>query len=292
MSELIVTTIIIILGGICLLLPLWILRFFAWLLAIFFQYIVRFRRRILNKNLKIVFADTMSPQEKKKFIKKVYYHLSLIIFESLRAIFMSKKRLRKYIHLDSSIENILLDSQKGVVFAAHLGNWEYALIGLEVYNIKNFIVLKKVKRINGNFLIKYLRKRKKGESFIKGDDKKSLWTISKQLKKCFIMLIMDQKSLGKEGAEVNIFGKLTSIYKFPYVLASKNNSPTYFIYSFRNEDMTTHTMYMEKIKLKENKENNQEIASENRKIVARVFEKNLKKQPEQWLWLHDFWSQK
>ena len=76
-------------------------------------------------------------------------------------MFMSQKRLKKNIKLDKSMEEILAESRNGVFFSAHLGNWEYLLIGLEIYDIKSSVVLKKVKRINDNFLIKYLRKRKK-----------------------------------------------------------------------------------------------------------------------------------
>ena len=103
---------------------------------------------------------------------------------------------------------------------------------------------------------------------------------------------MDQKSVAREGAEVNVFGKVVSTYKFPYVLVSKSTVPVYFVYGARNEDMTTHTIYGQKMELKENKKNNQEITRENREIVARKFESILKRNPEQWLWLHDLWNQR
>ncbi len=94
----------------------------AWVLS-GIAYHLRFRRRIVSKNLNIAFGDTITPMQRQNMARQCYYHFTLTALETLRSQYLD-------IAADITLQNAdyirqALREQNGVyILCMHMGNWE------------------------------------------------------------------------------------------------------------------------------------------------------------------------
>lgn|SRR5574344_2893576 len=96
-------------------------------LSIIVQYILRYRRSVIRKNLRNSF-----PNKDKAFYRKIekrfYLHLCDCAVETLKLLHISDDELKKRILVKGSefIETIASDGRPIITFLGHYGNWEWA----------------------------------------------------------------------------------------------------------------------------------------------------------------------
>ena len=70
------------------LLPMWALHLLSDLLWPFIYHVVKYRRGVVETNLRNAFPEK-SPEERKRIAKRFYRHLTDLIVETLKAMHMS-----------------------------------------------------------------------------------------------------------------------------------------------------------------------------------------------------------
>lgn len=260
------------------LLPFSIIVYLTRFLSSFF-FICGVRKKVISKNLNIVFGDTKEKEEKKALMKKIYFHIILVFFECLRSIFMTKKTLKKYVHIDKEALKVFKRDENGIILYLHMGNWEFGSFAFAFNNIDIGVLVKRIKNIDMLFLQKYLRRIAKEKCFIKGEPHLAS-KIIRFIKKSFLVTVIDQSATKIQGVPFKIFSQEAFVYHFPYTLAKKNKVPIYFTYMVRDKDLKNHSLKIVSLK------------NVDMKIVYKKFEEILLKYPEQWFWMHDFWKKR
>ena len=108
-------------------LPFWMLYGISDLMYFFMYYIIRYRRDVVNQNLRNSFPDK-TPDELNKISKKYYQYLCDMTLESLKKLTMTKKQILKHCEFnETSVLKKLFDENKSVILLmGHYGNWEWA----------------------------------------------------------------------------------------------------------------------------------------------------------------------
>lgn len=107
------------------LLPMWALHLLSDLLWPFLYHVVRYRRRVVETNLRNAFPEK-GPEEREKIARRFYRHLTDMIVETLKAMHMNSEQIRKRFFVpDTSITDRFFSEGRDVVaLASHYNNWE------------------------------------------------------------------------------------------------------------------------------------------------------------------------
>lgn len=142
-------------------LPFRVLYFFSDIIFILVYRVVRYRRKVVYKNIKIVFPEK-TKKEIKRIEKKFYHHFIDIFVEMIKFFTISRKELdKRYVYKNIEIFDDLHKEQKSVIIlASHHANWEW-IVGLNpsskfnryaVYQkIENKYVDNAIKKSRGRF---------------------------------------------------------------------------------------------------------------------------------------------
>ena len=109
--------------------PLPILYCFSWPLYIFLFYIIRFKRKIAEKNIDNSFPN-LNTAEKKTVLKKHYKNYSEVFFEIIHSIHMAPEKLLDHVSFENcdEIETYLQQDQTVLLTLAHQSNLEWAIL--------------------------------------------------------------------------------------------------------------------------------------------------------------------
>ncbi len=107
-------------------LPFWVIYRISDVLYFFTYYIIRYRKKIVFSNLKLVFPDK-SKQELTTIAKAFYLHFGDMLMESVKAFSMSNEdMLKRYHYKNPEIFQELFNKKKGVaLMGSHYANWEW-----------------------------------------------------------------------------------------------------------------------------------------------------------------------
>ncbi len=108
------------------LLPLRVLYLLSDILYFFAYRIVRYRKRVVRKNLKNSFP-AKTDSERKQMEKKFYHHLCDYFVETIKLLNMSEKEIRKrFVFRNPEIVNRLTqDGNSCLLSLGHYANWEW-----------------------------------------------------------------------------------------------------------------------------------------------------------------------
>lgn len=119
------------------LLPLSILYVLSDILFVLTYYVLRYRRKLVRRNLKDSFPEK-SKSDIIKIEKGFYSFLCDYIVESMKLLTISKKTLRRRMSFKGAeiVDEIIENGQSCAVYLGHYGNWEW-ITSLPLYVTKN-----------------------------------------------------------------------------------------------------------------------------------------------------------
>jgi len=108
------------------LLPMRVLFILSDLLCPVMYHLVRYRRKVVEKNLRNAFPEK-SPEERKKIEKKFYRHLTDMFFETLKAMHLTPEQMKRRFSVpDTSLTDRFYSEGRDVVaLGSHYNNWEW-----------------------------------------------------------------------------------------------------------------------------------------------------------------------
>lgn len=107
-------------------LPMCILYAFSTILSSILFYVIRYRRKVVHKNIKDSYPNK-SPRDRFIIERKFYLHFCDILMESVKYFSISEKELRKrlvYINTEQVAESCRNGKSAGI-FLGHYANWEW-----------------------------------------------------------------------------------------------------------------------------------------------------------------------
>lgn len=107
-------------------LPFGLLYFFSDIIAFLLYHVIRYRRKLVRKNLIDSFPDK-SVKEIKRIEKRYYRFVCDIMIETLKMLTISDKEMSKraIVKNAEAVNESLSKNQPAVVLLGHYGNWEW-----------------------------------------------------------------------------------------------------------------------------------------------------------------------
>tara|TARA_Y100001968_G_C19451980_1_gene769372 strand:+ start:6992 stop:7894 length:903 start_codon:yes stop_codon:yes gene_type:complete len=117
-------------------LPFWLFYFFSDLIYILVYYIIGYRKKTVEKNLKLAFPEK-SESELISIKKKFYHHMCDMFLEMIKTLTISEAELKKhFVFINPKDIETVNNLGKGVlVMCGHYASYEW-MISMELYGLK------------------------------------------------------------------------------------------------------------------------------------------------------------
>ncbi|NLZ95397.1 MAG: acetyltransferase [Bacteroidales bacterium] len=178
------------------LLPLRVLYVFADILYILTYYIVRYRRKLVRKNLTNSFPKK-TEQEIIKLEKQFYHHFCDYFFETIKLLHISDEEMRKRMefHGHEELAQVMKDNKSCALYMGHYGNWEWVTsIGLHLP--KEMVKAQIYQRISSKSfdeIFKKIRTRFNSLNIERKETMRSIIELRNEQKQVIIGFISDQR---------------------------------------------------------------------------------------------------
>lgn len=249
-------------------------------------YVVRYRRAIVQKNLRMAFPDK-TEAERKQIAKAFYHQFSYTIVESLYGYHVSQEEMRQRVVFEPMDEvNRLVDAAGGGIFMlAHMGNWEWQA------SVQNWVspgvtelnVYRQQKNKDIDALLLAIREKRGGACVEKKRILREMVRYRAAHQPVTIGLISDQKPRPEVTRTwVPFLHQETGFLDGGEMLGKKFGYPVFYAHITRTKRGYYHTRF---ILLSANPANTAE--GEITTAYAHALEQNIIEQPELWLWSHN-----
>lgn len=271
-------------------LPFRVLYLFSDMMYYPMYYLVRYRRKVVRKNLVNSFPEK-SIEEIKMIEHKFYRALCDYFVETMKLYRMSEEKVCKrikFVGLDK-INEAFERGQSIVAYAAHSFNWEYA-VALPLYLKYDNAVVAYIyhplrnKRFDDFF--KKIRCQYKADNIGMKVTLRKIVEYQKQKKQFIIGSIADQSPKWEAIHHwLTFLNQETPVFTGTEKIAAKTGSAVFFM---RFERVRRSKYIAEFIPMADNAAEVPELELTNK--YFEILEKCIKEHPEQWLWTHDRWK--
>ena len=267
--------------------PLRLARGIAVILSLIPAYVLKLRKKVALDNLQRAFPEK-EERELKRIYTRSWLHFLKVGAEMARLPRMNDRLIERWI--DSSELNVLKEELKGgkgvIVVSGHLGNWEWMGSAISkagcpvtcvITSQTNRLVERWINRMRESVGIEYVHRR----HAVRG--------VLSALKQNRAVVILCDQDAAEAGVFTSFFGRLASTPRGPALFSLKTGAPIVFTatprlssgkYRIVFEKMTPENL----TGIRENDELNI------MQMITSRLETEIRKSPEQWLWLHRRWK--
>ncbi len=268
-------------------LPLRVHHAFAdWLIYPLMMYVVRYRRRLVAKNLRQSFPDK-TEAERKQIARDFYRQFCYTIVETVYGYRMTDEEMRQRVVFEGMDEvNKLVDAAGGgLLMLAHFGNWEW-MASVQQWvspGVTELNVYRKLKSEAMDKLMLNIRSKRGGACVEKQRILRELVRYRAEKKPVTVGLLSDQKPRPEVTRTWTTFlNQETGFLDGAEVLGKKFGYPVFYLYITR-EDRGYYRVQMKTIAADPKNTAEGEITE----AYARILEQNIQEQPHLWLWTHN-----
>lgn len=269
------------------LMPFAVLELVSRFLALVLQYAIRYRRGVMEQNLKSCFPDLDSGQISET-IRLAYRNLASVLLESIKGLSLSGAEIRERNRMvDADLVDQYLDRGKSVIcVCGHYANWEWSVLGIGYrFPHKSIGIYKKINNPRVEAYIKGLRARSTMKLLTTHETRFMTEDIPKGR---LILLMSDQNpSNSRDAIWVNFFNRDTACLHGLEKYASQYDLPVIYMdmerlgparYRLRFSLLCEHPAQLEKGELTQ-------------MFMSRL-EETIRRYPPDWLWSHKRWKHK
>ncbi len=270
-------------------LPFPLLYFLSDVFSFLLYHVVRYRRKVVYKNLLRSFPEK-SKKQRYLIAHRFYRHLADLVLEVLKIKRMSIEDFRRRIHLKNIdlLEPYFENGKSVIVATGHLGNWEWLGVFLSTYpKCRCFAV---VKPLSDKFFENYLtslRLKFNHEGLI--DFRKTLREMIKLKDSVCMTLFAADQTPTKD--EINYWTRFlnqdTAVFLGIEKIAKSLDQPVFFMNMFSER---RGYYEVEFTLLSDQPQSTAE--SELTEMHVRHLEEVIKERPHNWLWSHRRWKHK
>jgi len=242
----------------------------------FFGKILSPRKRIVEKNLKIVFPN-ISATTTKEIISGMWENWGRTTADycNLNHIY---KNLEKYV----TVKNPKLVQKNAIYVSAHYGNFEIAVLYLSKAGITVSQLYRKANNKIFNYIGLYTQKHIPKKMIDRTDHNSLKQMIQAVRAKESVFLLNDQKM--STGINIKFFGRDALTATGAAALSTKYNIPIIPVYVKRYNKHNFEVIFEEPI----------DISSCNVNIITELINKRIehwiKSSPKMWFWIHNRWN--
>lgn len=248
--------------------------------------VFKYRRLVVEQNLKKAFPDRSS-KEIEKIASKFYTNLADVLIEGIKAFTMTQRQVkeRHKIINPEVIEPFYKKSRSVIGTPCHYGNWEWGSMSGSIQLLQVFVVF--YKPLNNIWIDKFARWSrgkynshmvsiyKTAEVFEEFSNKNSI----------FIMAADQSPSSVQKAIWVDFLGKKTAFLHGPELYAKKYNLPVVFV-NIQRKKRGYYELEFDIIASNPYDFKDGEITQ----LYAKKLEAVILNKPENWLWSHRRWK--
>ena len=181
-------------------------------LAFLFNDFFRFRHKVIDENIRLVYQN-LDFEQRKDMSREMWYHLIMMGFDIIHAprkIHDTNWRKHVYIRDIKQMTNYLIDYRPLIAVTGHFGNFEIAgyvtgLLGMPSYSV--------ARKLDNEFLDKFINDFRglNGQFIIPKDG--SATQIQEVLDSGAILTILGDQHAGKKGCWIDFMGRPASCHK-------------------------------------------------------------------------------
>jgi len=262
-----------------------------YLLADFFYflvyYIIRYRQKVVRRNLEVSFPEKTAKQ-RKQIEKAFYHHFADLMAEYVKMTQMTEKEMRKKVTIENpEILHKLYNEGRSVFLAlGHCGNWEW--FGMAFYRYtkhRPFAIYKRLSNPYFDDFIKSIRTIIGPLQMIESRSAfRSLKQVADQLNA--VVIIADQSPSGTEQDYwTNFLNQDTAFFTGLEKMAKALDYAVVFVENIKVK-RGVYNMVLSPISLEPKKEPTNYIIE----TYARMLEQAIVDNPSNWLWSHRRWK--
>lgn len=268
-------------------LPFSLFYIFSSLLGFFISNIIRYRRSVVEENIRRSSLPEMNSKELNKFIKKVYRNLTDVMIEGLKGFTLPPKTLlKRHKILNPEILDPYYEKGQSIMgVLGHYNNWEWGSLSAAKQLKHNLVAL--YKPFANKWINRYVIKIRARYGTTLASIFKTARAFEENVNNTsFFLLVADQSPSNSRSAYwVDFLGRNTAFLKGPERNAKKNNLPVFFIdiqrikrgyyeveFSLLAEDPSTL------------------VEGEITRRYAKKLEEQILEHPDNWLWTHRRWK--
>ena len=252
-------------------------------------HVVRYRRRLVDKNLKCSFPDK-TDHERREIAKAFYHQFADTIVETVYGYRMSDEEMRQRVVFRNMDEvNRLIDEAGGGIFMlAHFGNWEW-MASIQQWlspGVTEMNIYRRLKNASMDKLMLDIRAKRGGVCVEKQRVLREMVRYRSEHKPVTVGLLSDQKPRPEVTRTWTTFlNQETGFLDGGEVLAKKFGYPVFYLYIKRTK-RGFYVVDMRTIAAKPKETADGEITT----VYAQLLEQNINEQPQLWLWTHNRWK--
>lgn len=266
-------------------------RLADWLLYPLIYHVVRYRRRLVRKNLRNSFPE--KPEKEIRQIERRFYHQFCdTIVETIYGYWMDEAEMRRHMVFHNAEEvNRLIDATGGAIgMLAHCGNWEW-LASFQQWvtpGVTELNVYRRLKNKTFDRLMLAIRAKRGGVCVEKQRILREMLRYRSENKPVAIGMLSDQKPRPEVTRTWTTFlNQETGFLDGGEVLAKKFGYPVVYLYVTRPR-RGYYEVDMRILAADPKQTGDGDIT----RAYANILEENIKEQPELWLWTHNRWKWK
>jgi len=269
-------------------LPFWFLYGISDVLYLFIYKIFGYRTKVVRSNLENAFPEKTA-KERKKIEAEFYKHLCDLVVESIKALTISQKMVKKRM-ADRNVEvanRYKKENKQMIVVCGHYGNWELLAITLGMSLSYNSIGL--YTPLKDQFINKKINesRSKYGLTMVSTQDIKQIMFKLKSNLHALVFASDQSPKKSQKAYWMNFLNQETGVQFGTEKIAKKVNAAVVFANAYKVKRGYYEVEY--------------ELICENAKDTADGFitqghtkrlEKIIREQPAYWLWSHKRWKHK
>ncbi len=268
-----------------------------WILFPLCYYVIRYRRKVVARNLQLVFPYK-SKSERKQIERAFYLYFCDMLMEILFGRNFTAKQMRRFVTLHES-DQMQADCAKYggcFIMMGHFMNWEWisALSNQLCEDGRDFgVVYRRLTNAYFDDLMQRLRN-KKGGFVIEMGQLLRVMISHKNMpdsNPIYYAMLADQRPRKQAKAKqywTTLLGQEVGMMTGSEQLAMKFEYPVYYAYLYSTKRGFYEASF---ISIYDPKEGNLPVGEITERFT-RQLEKNIIRQPERWLWTHNRFSQK
>ena len=262
----------------------------SYIFYLIIAYIIRYRSKIIDQNLRNSFPE-MSAEELRKIKFKNYRHLADLAAEMIKMLSISRKNLMKRYHcLNPELVNQYADAGKSVILmSSHLNNWEWMVLSLDLQFKHQGIG---VGAPNSNKVFELIINRfrtRYGTQVVFADKiREEVQRRDEQHIPTLYMMLSDQSPPNaKQSYKTTFLHQPSAMLYGSEYFAGKYNFPVLY-YEVMKIKRGYYTIEIQEITDNPAQCQHGEIIEN----YVQLLERSIRKQPEFWLWSHKRWKHK
>ena len=276
-----------IIAGLVWLLPLSWLRRLATGIAYMVCVLVPSRLGLAEENLRQVFRDRFDVGQRRHIARQATVNICKTMIELLKMRYLSPQQIAEVVSLRGE-EHLwtALESGKGLILlTAHFGNWEIGGARLVAAGFPVVVIARDASETFAASLMNEARERQGMEVLRRGD----LREILRALRNNKCLAILPDQHAARGGIVVDFLGRPAATAVGTATLALRTDCAVLPLFGPRRADDTIDGYILPPVELIRTDDRERDIEA-NTQLFNDIIGEQIRKYPEQWLWLHNRWK--